>query len=118
MSLTEGFPDLEVARAAYEAGDAAYAGVGGGGVRTSDYYGWAAIPPEFIQRAWGDAGLDVVEWVPSGTLFRQAMVGLLKRPTFPERAPEQRSSWFDEDSLAAAHQTARRPTRCSSGSIG
>jgi hypothetical protein len=79
QSLSLCFPDLDSSRRRYEAGEPAYAGIGGGGVRTGDYYGWAAIPPEFIKRVWGNAGFDVVQWVPSGTLFPQAMVGLVKR---------------------------------------
>jgi hypothetical protein len=79
QSLSECFPDLDAARQRYDAREPAYAGLGGGGVRTRDYYGWAAIPPEFIKLVWGNAGFDVVQWVPSGTLFPQAMVGLVKR---------------------------------------
>ena len=52
-------------------------------MRTGDYYGWAAIPPEFIKRIWGNAGFDVIRWVPSGTLFPQAMVGLVKQELHP-----------------------------------
>ena len=79
LSLSQCFPDLDETRVKYDAGEPVYAGIGGGGVRTGDYYGWAAIPPEFISRVWGPAGFDVVEWVPSGTLFPQAMVCLVKR---------------------------------------
>jgi len=93
FSMTEAFPDVEAALAAYETGEPVYAGVGGGGIRTGDYYGWAAIPPEFIQRVWGDAGFQVVEWVPSGTLFPQAMVALVKRRTFAAPALKGRFLW-------------------------
>jgi hypothetical protein len=79
LSLSRCFPDLDEARRRYDAGEPAYAGVGGGGVRTGDYYGWAAIPKQFIKRVWGQAGFDVAEWVPSGRLFPQAMVGLERR---------------------------------------
>ena len=68
-----------MARAAYHRGEAAYAGTGGGGVRTGDYYGWAAMPPPFMARTWGSAGFEIVEWVPSGVLFPQAMVGLRRQ---------------------------------------
>lgn len=78
-SLAQCFPDIDEARRNYGAGEPAYAGIGGGGVRTGDYYGWAAIPPQFIKQVWGKAGFDVVQWVPSGTLFPQAMVGLVRR---------------------------------------
>jgi hypothetical protein len=53
QSLSQCFPDLDDARRRYGAGEPAYAGLGGGGVRTGDYYGWAAIPPE-LKRKNGD----------------------------------------------------------------
>jgi hypothetical protein len=81
QSLATCFADLDGARKGYAAGQPAYAGTGGGGVRTGDYYGWAAIPEGFIKRVWGQAGFDIVKWVPSGTLFQQAMVGLVRRET-------------------------------------
>jgi hypothetical protein len=68
------------ARRTYENGEPVFAAVGGGGVRSADFYGWAVAPPEFMASAWGAGGFDIVEWVPSGTLFPQAMVGLVKRP--------------------------------------
>ncbi len=73
------FPDLDATRRDFRLGHPIYAGTGGGGVRTGDYYGWAAIPNEFMARTWGAAGFDIVEWVPSGVLFSQAMVGLRHR---------------------------------------
>jgi hypothetical protein len=78
-ALASVITDLDAARAAYDNGRPVYAGTGGGGVRTGDYYGWAAIPPAFIKDVWGAAGFDVVEWTPSGVLFGQAMVGLKRR---------------------------------------
>lgn len=77
-ALANTFPDVSEARRQYESGEPVYAPVGGGGVRSADFYGWAAIPPEFIEREWGDSGFDIAEWVPSGSLFPQAMVGLVK----------------------------------------
>ena len=84
QSLSQCFPDLDSVRQAYDNGKPAYAGIGGGGVRTGDYYGWAAVPPQFIKRIWGHAGFEVIHWVPSGTLFPQAMVGLVKRKWRPK----------------------------------
>jgi hypothetical protein len=78
-ALADLFPDLDDARAAFDRGVPTYAGTGGGGVRTGDYYGWAAIPIPFMRRTWDEAGFDIVEWVPSGILFPQAMVGLRRR---------------------------------------
>jgi hypothetical protein len=78
-ALANLFPDLDAARASFDRGEPVYAGTGGGGVRTGDYYGWAATPVGFMQRTWDKAGFDIVEWAPSGTLFPQAMVGLRRR---------------------------------------
>lgn len=82
-SLAALFPDVAVAEQAYHRGELVYAGVGGGGVRTGDYYGWAAAPTEFVSRVWSAAGLDIVEWVPAGVLFPQACVALRRRPSTP-----------------------------------
>jgi SAM-dependent methyltransferase len=79
IAMADLLPDLDGARATFDRGEPVYAGTGGGGVRTGDYYGWAAIPTAFMQRTWGAAGFDIVEWVASGTLFPQAMVGLRRR---------------------------------------
>jgi hypothetical protein len=79
IALADCLPDTLDARRRYDRGEPVYAGVGGGGVRSADFYGWAAIPREFIERTWATGGFDIVEWVPSGTLFPQAMVGLVKR---------------------------------------
>lgn len=73
------FDDIRATTAAYRKGVPAYAGSGGGGVRTGDYYGWAAIPKSHVTRVWGEAGFEVVEWVRSGVLFPQAMVGMVRR---------------------------------------
>lgn len=79
VALANCLADTSEAQRLYESGEPVYAPVGGGGVRSADFYGWAAIPPAYIETTWGDGGFDVVEWVPSGTLFPQAMVGLVKR---------------------------------------
>lgn len=68
------------ARAGYDAGEIHYAPSGGGEVRTGDYYGWAATPSEHVKRVWGVAGFKIFEWVPSGVLFPQALVFLVRRP--------------------------------------
>lgn len=76
--LAKTFDDAKAAQSAYAAGEIQYSGIGGGEVRTGDYYGWAAAPPEYIQRVWGAAGFRMVEWIPSGTLFPQALVFMLR----------------------------------------
>jgi hypothetical protein len=81
------FDDIDATEAAFNAGEAVYSPAGGGGVRTEDFYGWAAMPAPYIERVWGAAGFEVVEWVQSGVIFGQAMVGLVRRPG-PVRASQ------------------------------
>jgi hypothetical protein len=71
--------DVHEAEQAFGRGEAVYAGVGGGGVRTGDFYGWTVSPVQYVERRWAAAGFDIVEWVRSDVLFPQAMVGLRKR---------------------------------------
>ena len=80
-NLAKTFSDLVAARAGYDAGEIQYAASGGGEVRTGDYYGWAAAPSKYVERVWGPAGFKIVEWVPSGVLFPQALVFMVRRPT-------------------------------------
>jgi hypothetical protein len=77
-SLATTFDDVDAAKAGYDAGEIQYAGIGGGEVRTGDYYGWTAAPPKYVERVWGAAGFRVVEWVRSGVLFPQALVFMLR----------------------------------------
>ena len=78
-NLAKTFTDLDAAQAGFSAGQIQYAPTGGGQVRTGDYYGWAAAPSKYIERVWGAAGFRVVEWVPSGVLFPQALVFMVRR---------------------------------------
>lgn len=79
QSLAGIYPDVDAAIAGYRAGEIQYAGTGGGGVRTGDFYGWAAAPRAYVDRVWSAAGFRLVEWVPSGQLFGQALVVLVRR---------------------------------------
>jgi ubiquinone/menaquinone biosynthesis C-methylase UbiE len=85
------FDDIDAAEAAFNAGEAVYSPSGGGGVRTEDFYGWAAMPAPYIDRVWGAAGFEVVEWVRSGVVFGQAMVGLARRPGPGSANPSRRA---------------------------
>jgi Methyltransferase domain len=78
-SLAKTFGDLEAAKSGYDAGEIQYAPSGGGEVRTGDYYGWAAAPSRYVETVWGAAGFRVVEWVPSGILFPQALVFMVRQ---------------------------------------
>jgi hypothetical protein len=79
-NLASTFIDLAAAQAGYNTGDVQFAGSGGGEVRTADYYGWAAAPSKYVERVWGAVGFRVVEWVPSGVLFPQALVFMVRQP--------------------------------------
>lgn len=74
-------PDLDEARACVRRGDFLYARVPdeSDGPRRSSFYSWAVAPRAWIERTWGEAGFTVVEWVPTGTLFQQALVVLERR---------------------------------------
>lgn len=77
-SLGALFPDVQAARDGFAHGEIQYAPAGGGESRTSDFYGWAAAPPDYVRGVWGAAGFRLVEWVPSGELFGQALVILVR----------------------------------------
>jgi SAM-dependent methyltransferase len=78
-SMAQVFSDPEAARRGFHADRIQFGATGGGGVRTSDYYGWAAVSRRGVERIWGDAGLELVRWHPSGELFPQALA-VLHRP--------------------------------------
>lgn len=57
------------------AGNFVYAGLGeDDGPRSRSFYSWAVAPRRWMERAWGDAGFEMLEWIPTGELFEQAMV--------------------------------------------
>lgn len=85
QSLATTFADLPAAQAGYNNGEIQYASSGGGEMRTEDYYGWAAAPTQYVERIWGAAGFRIVEWVPSGVLFPQALVFLVRGEGGPMR---------------------------------
>ncbi|MGY1807348.1 class I SAM-dependent methyltransferase [Blastococcus sp. SYSU D00669] len=88
--MAEVFPDVDAARAAFAADRVVFGATGGGGVRTSDYYGWAAASRRCVERVWGDAGLQLVHWRPSGELFPQALAVLVRTGAPPWRRPLRR----------------------------
>lgn len=93
-ALADVFPDLDAARQGYELGEIQYAAVGGGGVRSAEYYGWAVAPSAYIDRVWGAGGFRVVEWVPSGVLFQQALVFMVKQAEMPVEMKRRRHIRF------------------------
>lgn len=80
-SMSTTYPDIDAALQGFARGAIQYAPTGGGEVRTSDYYGWAAAPRNYVERVWGAAGFEVAAWVPTDELFPQALVFLTRRDT-------------------------------------
>jgi SAM-dependent methyltransferase len=72
------FPDLPATRAGYRNDRLQFGATGGGGVRTSDYYGWAVASRACVVRTWAEAGFRLVRWWPSNELFPQAMAVLVR----------------------------------------
>ena len=77
------FPDIAAARAAFRADRVVFGATGGGGVRSSDYYGWAAVSRRCVERTWGAVGLELVRWRPSGELFSQELAILVRTRVWP-----------------------------------
>jgi SAM-dependent methyltransferase len=104
-SMATVFDDPRAARAGFRADRLQFGATGGGGVRTSDYYGWAVASRRFVERVWGDAGFELVRWRPSGELFPQALAVLVR--TDGGRA----SRWGRRARRQARHATARAVER-------
>lgn len=86
--------ELNEAEARFQAGGFAYSGTHPDGVRTGDFYGWAAASKPWLERTWDAAGFDIVQWVPSNVLFPQAAVALRRRHReWPPPLPRQ--TWRD-----------------------
>jgi SAM-dependent methyltransferase len=65
----------------YEAGNHAYSdqdGVGGGGVLSGEFYGWAAIPPAWFDRHFGKE-FALEEYIDDPARFEQAVYIVRKR---------------------------------------
>lgn len=77
------FPDVAGTRAAFRADRVVFDGAGGGGVRTSDYYGWAVASRRCVERIWGAAGLELVRWRPSDELISQSLAVLVRTRAWP-----------------------------------
>jgi SAM-dependent methyltransferase len=76
--MADVYPDVAAARAGFRADQVQFGATGGGGVRTSDYYGWAVASRRCVERTWGRAGFRLLRWWPSGELFPQAMAVLVR----------------------------------------
>jgi ubiquinone/menaquinone biosynthesis C-methylase UbiE len=73
------FDDITATRAGFHADEIQFGATGGGGVRTSDYYGWAAASRHSVEKNWGAAGFELVRWRPSGELFPQALAVMVRK---------------------------------------
>lgn len=74
------FDDVAATRAGYRRGEVQFGATGGGGVRTSDYYGWAVASRRCVEQVWGAAGFRILAWHPTNELFPQALA-VLERVT-------------------------------------
>ncbi len=71
------FEDPKKARRSFGRGRHTYTGVGGSGVLTGDFYGWAAIPERWLrQRA---AGFEVAHVADDPSINEQVVFTLLRR---------------------------------------
>ncbi|TFV87772.1 class I SAM-dependent methyltransferase [Blastococcus sp. CT_GayMR16] len=102
-SVAAVFPDVAAVRARFRADEVQFGATGGGGVRTRDYYGWAVASRRAVERIWGDAGLDLFCWRPTGEPISQALAVLVRT----ERRP-----------VAQAGRRARRSLRHAVGRSG
>lgn len=78
-SMSKTFVDIDAHEAGFARGEFQFSGAGDDGARNDEFYGWAAAPTSFVQREWGAAGFDVVDWVPANVIFPQALVILRHR---------------------------------------
>lgn len=83
VSLAAMFPDLEEAERTFSGGGFVYGDAGDDGARSGDFYGWAMASRPWMEGTWGRAGFEILEWVPSGVLFPQAMVCLRRTESGP-----------------------------------
>ena len=77
-SMASVIDDPAAARPGFRADRIQFWPTGGGGVRTDDYYCWAAASRRCVERVWGDAGLELASWRPSGELFSQSLAVLVR----------------------------------------
>jgi SAM-dependent methyltransferase len=65
-----------------------YCGIGGGGVRSRDFYGEAVVSPVYVQKAWAPL-LDFVDYVAEDNRGPQAVIVMRKQSTaFPSLQKE------------------------------
>lgn len=108
-SMAPVFDDPRAARIGFRADLVQFGATGGGGVRTSDYYGWAVASRRCVELIWGDAGFDLVGWRASGELFPQALAVLVRTHDGPASRALRRAR------LRARHAAARAVERTTRG---
>jgi hypothetical protein len=80
-NLAEVVPDASTALEQFRHGTFIFGGGGNDGPRSQDFYGWAAAPRPWIEQTWASAGFRVESWIPTGELFQQAMIVLVREDT-------------------------------------
>jgi SAM-dependent methyltransferase len=66
------FLDPAAALASYRAGEFVYSGTGGKGVRDPSFYGWAAVPREYVESRWGE-WFAIEDFIDETTRFEQGV---------------------------------------------
>lgn len=78
QSLSISFGNLDEARKCYDEGGYLFEPSGGGGVRTSDFYGDTLISPGYVRREWVRF-LEIIDFVDDKNRLAQAMIVAKKR---------------------------------------
>lgn len=72
------FTDKDKCKKMYKSGDFLFTGTGGGGVRTSDFYGEAIISKAYAKKAWSQ-WFRVVDFFDDKSILPQAMIVLQRK---------------------------------------
>lgn len=80
QALSKSFGNIEDAKKYYDAGGFLFEASGGGGVRTSDFYGDTLISPGYVQREW-TRFFSIVDFVDDKNRLAQAMIVAKKQST-------------------------------------
>ncbi len=104
VDLANMFHDVAAAREEYKTTGIVYSPRTEDGIRTEDYYGWAAASKAYVNRVWGAQGFEIVAWIPPAEPIGQVVVALRKQPRVP------RTHSFESRKIARAisHRLRRK----------
>lgn len=69
--------DPDQARETFRRGEHVFSGTGGGGVLEGDFYGWAAVPPKWVEA--NATSFEILRYVDDPRVLEQAVFVLRKR---------------------------------------